>query len=107
MISFWTEITINSWIATGKPKPQIIPPLGGSGITAGLFWGAVWDVCGGQVIFQAGCLPWDCVLQRESDLRGRQANSRAFLFSQGRGKVRRIFFPHCLKMNGGFAAMRQ
>lgn len=65
MISFWGEIPINSQIATGKPNPQVIPPLGGSGITAGLFRGALWVVWGGQGIFQAGYLPWDYVLQRE------------------------------------------
>lgn len=62
MISFWGEIAINSWIVTGKQKPQNTHPLGGSGIAVGLFWGAVWVICDRQVIFHAGYLPWDHVL---------------------------------------------
>lgn len=65
MILFGGEIPISRQIVTAKPNPQVIAPLGGSGIAGGLFWGAVWTVCGGQVIFQAGYLPWDCALQRE------------------------------------------
>lgn len=48
-----------------------------------------------------------CASERGTDLRGRQANSGLFLFSHGKGRVRRIFLPHLLKTNGNFAAMRQ
>lgn len=64
----------NSWIVTGKQTLQNIPPLGGSGITVGLFWGAVWITCDRQVIFYAGYALGSCALQRGGDLGGRQSN---------------------------------
>lgn len=108
MILFGGEISISRQIVTEKTNAQVIAPLGGSGITAGVIPGGCVD-----------CVWWasnfsGCILavglrasERGSDLRGRQANSRLFLFSRGRGRVRRVFLSHCLKMNGGFVAMRQ
>lgn len=66
MILFGGEISISRQIVTAKPNPQVIAPLGGSGIARGVILGGCVDsVCDGQVIFQAGYLCWDCALQRE------------------------------------------
>lgn len=49
-----------------------------------------------------------CAVERRSDLRKRQANVRVFLFfpKKRNGQETIISSPY-LKMNGGFAAMRQ
>lgn len=72
MISFWGEIAVlllenqNLRIfLLGNILPWEEYSLGGSGITVGLFWEAVWVVCDRQVIFHAGCLPWNHVLWTE------------------------------------------
>lgn len=65
MILFGGEISISRQIVTEKQTLRLLLLWEAQVSLRGLFRGAVWTVCGGQVIFQAVYLPWDCELQRE------------------------------------------